>query len=525
MEKSLKKSIYLGTAALALVATLGLGSAKADAATAKITSNTFMTTSGNSRNVNVSATGSNAIYTKAGILKGAKVVASKTQVAALRNSKAGSANLRAYAVATTNRGTVYYKVVSFDKQYRGWIYGGTTKNVFGGGLTAYNTTKDATVPSTTDTYKLGSTSTTANTTVFAAPAWTQYKLGRAKDQSGKVITSTEAYKDATFKLGKAVTTSREGDTWYQITGSSNADLNGAWVKSSDVTNTNGDNSAIADNQTRVNFVDATSQKSLGKYTITRLNGEISPQQTLTRASGKDMADDSTAQSAGLNSTYWNDKVPALSGYNFANLTVAQKAANTAAIKSSAYGKEITILVANQGNVQAFTAQNLSFNVYREGQLQTPPTSSSPTNLLMNSGTQAMIELGHNAVKIDWKNAQNTFAGSLLAPKGKVFTKDEFKTALTNAGLDDFYVVQLLDASGQPTNGFKTDSSALVASGSGGDLSRQFRITHVTYQDVAGNLTAGSTNDVTNISYSSQSKDITVYANQAADKWASLFANN
>ena len=287
MEKSLKKSIYLGTAALALVATLGLGSAKADAATAKITSNTFMTTSGNSRNVNVSATGSNAIYTKAGILKGAKVVASKTQVAALRNSKAGSANLRAYAVATTNRGTVYYKVVSFDKQYRGWIYGGTTKNVFGGGLTAYNTTKDATVPSTTDTYKLGSTSTTANTTVFAAPAWTQYKLGRAKDQSGKVITSTEAYKDATFKLGKAVTTSREGDTWYQITGSSNADLNGAWVKSSDVTNTNGaiDNSPIAKNQVRVTFVDVDSGATIGNYTATKIGSENTPMDTLNRLSG------------------------------------------------------------------------------------------------------------------------------------------------------------------------------------------------------------------------------------------------
>ncbi len=82
-----------------------------------------------------------------------------------------------------------------------------------------------------------STSTTANKTLFKAPAYSQYKVGRAVAADGKVIASTDAYKDATFTVSKAVTTSREGETWYQIK-SSNADLNGAWVKASDVTTTN-----------------------------------------------------------------------------------------------------------------------------------------------------------------------------------------------------------------------------------------------------------------------------------------------
>lgn len=236
MRKSLAKSIYFGAAALAFAGIVGTTSTTANAATAaKVTSNTTLTTDATSRNVTF--TGSNALYTKAGTLKGAKVVATTTTAKRLAASKNGQDNLRAYRVATTNRGSVYYKVVSFDKQYRGWVYGGKSTSAFAGGVASYDTTKDATAPASTNTYKLNSTSTTANTTLFKAPAWTQYKVGRAKDASGKVITSTDAYKDATFTVSKAVTTSREGDVWYQIN-SSNTDFNGAWVKASDVTTTN-----------------------------------------------------------------------------------------------------------------------------------------------------------------------------------------------------------------------------------------------------------------------------------------------
>lgn len=252
MRKSLAKSIYFGAAALAFAGIVGTTSTTANAATAaKVTSNTTLTTAATSRNVNL--TGTNAVYTKAGTLKGAKVVASTTTAKELSTSTTGKANFRAYRVATTNRGSVYYKVVSFDKAYRGWIYGGKSTSAFAGGVASYATTKDATAPASTNTYKLNSTSTTANTTLFKAPAWSQYKVGRAV-VDGKTLTSTDAYKDAVLTFNKAATTSREGDTWYQVAsvnGSTTNGLVGAWVKASDVTQTN----PQSDTSVRFTFTD------------------------------------------------------------------------------------------------------------------------------------------------------------------------------------------------------------------------------------------------------------------------------
>ncbi|WP_203650375.1 S-layer protein [Secundilactobacillus yichangensis] len=268
MQSSLKKSLYLGLAAVSFVAVAGTTSANASAKSyAKAGSYSTLTTPAASRNVNL--TGTNAVYTKPGTVKGAKLVATTTTAAKLNKSTNGSANFRAYGVKTTDRGSVYYKVVSFDGQYRGYVYGGKSTSAFAGGLVSYATTKDATAPKSTDVYNLnqGTTSTTANTLFFKEPAWTNYKVGRAK-VDGKVLASTDAYKSAKFTFNKAVTTSREGDLWYQIAsvnGSTSNGLVGAWVKASAVSNFA--NPANDNNSIYVKYVDSNAN-AVGTATFT-----------------------------------------------------------------------------------------------------------------------------------------------------------------------------------------------------------------------------------------------------------------
>ena len=233
MQASLKKSLYLGLAAVSFVAAAGAASTTASAKTyAKVTSNAALTTTASTRNVTLN--GSNAIYTKAGTLKGAKVVASTTTAAKLAKSTQGAANFRAYRVATTNRGSVYYKVVSFDGSYRGWIYGGKDKTAFAGGVASYDTTKDQT--NTTSTFTLTGTTGTTNELFYTDPAYAQYKIGRSKN-----VTDTSAYKNASLTFSATTKTSREGNTWYKVAtvnGSTSDKAVGTWISAANVKDNN-----------------------------------------------------------------------------------------------------------------------------------------------------------------------------------------------------------------------------------------------------------------------------------------------
>ncbi|WP_260159500.1 GW dipeptide domain-containing protein [Lentilactobacillus buchneri] len=364
MKKSLKKTLFAGVAALSFVAVAGVSSTNASAKSyAKVTSNKALTSDATTRNVTFN--GTNALYTKAGTLKGAKTVATKTTTKALANAQTGKANLRAYRVATTNRGSVYYKVVSFDKQYRGWIYGGKSASAFAGGVASYATTKDATAPASTNTYKLSSTSTTANTTLFKAPAWTQYKVGRAKDASGKVITSTDAYKNATFTVSKAVTTSREGDLWYQIS-SSNSDLNGAWVKASDVTVAN----PIADNAVRIVLVDPSGNTV---KTLDYTKSGAQKDATLGTLSANGNVYSWTL--AGSDTDALNSQIASAlkgTGYPFSNLTDAQKAT----LAQAKFGSSVSLVV-NKGNV-VYTTFKANSRDSEQASSAAQPMTSQPT---------------------------------------------------------------------------------------------------------------------------------------------------
>ncbi|MCY9807341.1 S-layer protein [Lentilactobacillus senioris] len=228
----MKKSLYLGLTALGFVTAAGSINANNASAKsyAKATSNKWI---GAGSANNVVLNGSNALYTKAGTLKGAKVVASTTTLKKLAKSKSSEDNFVAYRVATTNRGSVYYKVVSLDKSYRGWIYGGKSTSVFAGGVTPFTTFKQDAAVSTDNqgNFKFKTVGTTNDGTMltYKDPMYTVYG-------SGRQITDSSSYKDDILTITKQGTRTREGDQWVYVEDANNSSVNG-WILKSGLTKT------------------------------------------------------------------------------------------------------------------------------------------------------------------------------------------------------------------------------------------------------------------------------------------------
>jgi len=237
MQSSLKKSLYLGLAALSFVSVAAVSTTASAKSAAKVTSDKVLTSDATKRNINL--TGTNAIYSKPGTVKGAKVVATTTTAKNLKNDKTSQKNFRAYRVAKTNRGSIYYKIVSYDKQYRGWVYGGKSASEFAGGTAAYTTFKEGTLTADQQAgaYKITNAGKTTDGLTYKQPAWTQYKIG-------KTMADTTAYKDSIFTIDKVGTRTREGDTWVHIINQNTADTKAdGWILASNLTNTKALNEA------------------------------------------------------------------------------------------------------------------------------------------------------------------------------------------------------------------------------------------------------------------------------------------
>lgn len=214
MRSSFAKSIYVGAAVLGLA---GLSAVTTTTASAKSYATAGAYTALADKSQNVTVTGTNAIYSKPGTVKGAKVVASKKTVAKLAASKKSSDTFYAYGTKTTNRGSVYYKIVTMDKKYRGYVYAGKTAGTFTAGIKAAETTTAATTPARTTGYYLKDVS---KNTLWTAPKNT--------DIHAKKVSLYGAAKTDPFTVDKAATKTKEGSLYYHVTDSKDSSISG-WI--------------------------------------------------------------------------------------------------------------------------------------------------------------------------------------------------------------------------------------------------------------------------------------------------------
>jgi len=217
MTQSVKQIVTLGIAVASFGVAMGSQSVQGQASGhATIVSNVTLKTDGYNRNM--VATGKNALYSKPGTVAGAHLVASKAQMQKLATSSKSTDYFRAYRVAQTNRGSVYYKVVSMDGRYRGYVYGGRDADVFAGGIARTKTTKKAALPSKLAHFKLADIK---KNTLWVAPKYTQYKSEKLNMDG---VTA-----DTLFTVVGAETKVREGSLYYDVVASTpNGPIDG-WI--------------------------------------------------------------------------------------------------------------------------------------------------------------------------------------------------------------------------------------------------------------------------------------------------------
>lgn len=412
MQSQLKKTLYLGLAVLSLGSVAALStnaSAKTRTyrASSRVTASAYQTLKTDSTTRNVIATGTNALYDKPGTLRGAKVVASKATVAKLAATKSSADLFRAYGVKTTNRGSVYYRVVTMNGKYRGYIYGGKSTSEFAGGVKSFDTTKSASLPTQVNNYYLVNPS---KNTLWTAPKYTQYKASK--------VSLYGASKTDKFTIDKAATKSLEGSLYYHVVDASNSAVSG-WIYAGGLSAKAPAAQATQDNSITVKYVDS------AYNLIGSAKSYIAPT-TGTKKGGT--LDDNLS---GFN-TFVNSNVPA--GYK---LTSVYNATATTAPK---YGDTIQVQV---------VAASTSKVVFK--------TTGSTTT---NTGTLSASDLAANAFPSLTAEQQSVFSGQSGNPVKIDFTTGVFasKGALntltgatqTDANGNHFYYTYTFDPTSTST---------------------------------------------------------------------------
>jgi len=321
MKSSLAKSLYLGLAVLSLGAVTTVATTAQAASKAKVVSSKTLTTDGTKRNVQ--PTGKNALYTKPGTVKGAKKVASTATMKKLASSKKSADYFRAYNQQITNKGTVYYKVVSMDGKYRGYVYGGKKAGTFAGGIKKASTMKSVTKPANTTVYftKPGKSNVT-----WSAPKNTQYKATKA-------VKDTTSYANDTLTITSAAKKTREGSLYYYVTDSANPAVNG-WIYAKAVTTTK----PAADTFNDKTDVKGNFNTSTGKTVATStLTGLVDAAGKTPTATGTAVGSSATSQAT----NDWGKAVLAGTGYKYSR----SDSVNLTALNNAKTGDTITLSVA------------------------------------------------------------------------------------------------------------------------------------------------------------------------------------
>ncbi|WP_123830871.1 hypothetical protein [Levilactobacillus brevis] len=347
MQSSLKKSLYLGLAALSFAGVAAVSTTAS--AKSYATAGAYSTLKTDATKRNVEATGTNALYSKPGTVKGAKVVASKATMAKLASSKKSADYFRAYGVKTTNRGSVYYKVVTMDGKYRGYIYGGKSDTAFAGGIKSANTTTE----NTTDA-NIGKTVYFANpgktNVTWTAPKYTQYK-------ATKNVTNTDPFAGDSLKVTKAATKTREGSLYYYVEDATHPSVSG-WIYSGAVTT----DAKVAFNQAtdvKVNFVNDGKTVASGVLQNLLADATKKAANAVGTAVGTDATD--KAVNAATGATPWVDTQLAGTGYTYDKASNA----NAAALLAAKTGDTITLSV-NKGTTVTSTINAYETTVDADG---------------------------------------------------------------------------------------------------------------------------------------------------------------
>ncbi|MFD1454956.1 S-layer protein [Levilactobacillus lanxiensis] len=420
MQSSLKKSLYLGLAALSFVSVAAVSTTASAKSYAKAGAYTSLEkTDATTRNVE--ATGTNALYTKPGTVKGAKVVASKATMAKLAASKKSADYFRAYGQKTTDRGSVYYRVVTMDGKYRGYVYGGKSATAFAGGIKSANTTTEATLPTATKGYYLKDSKTN---TLWTAPKYTQYKASKVSLYGAKA--------SDTFTVSKAATKTREGSLYYYVTDDNNSSVAG-WVYAKGLTT---DAQTTFDETTQVQvLVKATDGTTLKTFSYNA--GQTSKGAAVADTVLFDSATDPKNLSDGLEAAA--TKALTGTGYSVAkgdtvNMTANVKTGDTITLYATKGQEAITKVTAMRYDSNATSSKSTAFLTTTTPVAATAYyTVSMPSVTTAFSGTNgAAYTAADVEANVKANKAQTLSSGTIYLPAGTPADADA--TVLAGASL-------------------------------------------------------------------------------------------